>query len=181
MNTQFVYCPSCRTELVTREQGGRERLLCPTENCGFVHWGNPDPVVAAIVECDEAVLLVRNVGWPERFFGLVTGFLESKEDPRAAVLREVAEEVGLAGTVTELVGLYSFARRNQLIIAYHVAVTSREVTLQADEIADYRWIPLERLQPWDAATGLALHDWLRRRGYERTPVRFGEHLGGTGS
>lgn len=178
MESSFVYCPSCRAQLVPREHGGRSRRACPTPDCGFVHWGNPVPVVAAIVECDGHVLLIQNVGWPAHWFGLVTGFLEHGEDPSAAAMREVAEEVGLDGAVTGLVGLYPFARRNQLIIAYHFLATSRDVVKQPEEIADFRWVPIERLTPWDAATGLALLDWLRSRGYERTPVRFGEHLQG---
>jgi NADH pyrophosphatase NudC (nudix superfamily) len=92
------------------------------------------------------------------------------------VLREVREEVSLAGTVTGLVGMYPFGRRNQLIIAYHVVVAGLDVVKQEDEIADYRWVPLAKLVPWNAATGLALHDWMRSRGYDRAPVRFGDHL-----
>ena len=42
--------------------GGRPRPACPDNQCGFVHWNNPVPVVAAIVEHDNEIALVRNVG-----------------------------------------------------------------------------------------------------------------------
>ena len=77
-------------------------------SCGFVLWDNPTPVVAAIVEYNGAVVLVRNKAWTQKFFGLVTGFLEKGETPDAAVLREVKEELGLAGTTAEFIGNYSF-------------------------------------------------------------------------
>src|SRR5262245_5236726 len=95
---------------------GCVRLAC-SSRCGYVFYGNPTPVVAAIVERDGAVVLVRNKGWPESWFGLVTGFLERGETPEQGVLREVKEELGLAGDVGELVGVYAFIERNQIIIA----------------------------------------------------------------
>ena len=59
------------------------------------------------------------------------------------------------------VGLYPFARTNELIIAYHVPAQG-EVRLN-DELADYRRIAPEKLKPWDFGTGLALRDWLKTR------------------
>ncbi len=44
--------------------------------------GQPIPVVAAIVELDGMVILARNRLWPEKMFGLVTGFLEGVRRPR---------------------------------------------------------------------------------------------------
>ncbi|MBM4396961.1 MAG: ADP-ribose pyrophosphatase, partial [Deltaproteobacteria bacterium] len=73
------FCPRCGTALAPRETGGRTYPACPAEGCGFVHWGNPTPVVAAIVELDGEVVLVRNHGWPETWHGLVSGFLEREE------------------------------------------------------------------------------------------------------
>ena len=53
------FCPRCAAPLVSRDAGGRARPACPDAACGFVHWNNPTPVVAAIVEHDGAVLLAR--------------------------------------------------------------------------------------------------------------------------
>src|SRR5262249_55433593 len=70
------FCPRCATPLNPRQTGGRERLACPGPDCGFVFYDNPLPVVAGLVEHEGDVLLVRSVGWPESWYGLVTGFLE---------------------------------------------------------------------------------------------------------
>lgn len=158
------FCPLCTTPLVTRNEAGRDRLACPAEGCGFVFWDNPLPVVAAVLEHDGHVILVRNHGWPETWFGLVTGFLERGESPEEGVLREVREETGLDGEVAGLIGAYPFLRMNQVIIAFHV-VARGEVVL-GDEIADFRRVPVDRLRPWESATGEAVRDWLRRRGAE---------------
>ena len=151
---------------------GRDRFACPDGQCGFVHWNNPIPVVAAIVEHDDHVALVRNVGWPEHWYGLVTGFLESNEMPEEGILREVEEEIGLKAELQSYVGMYEFYRQNQLIIAYHVTVDSKDVELCVEEIADQKWVHVEQVKPWTAGTGKALRDWLRGRGIERELVEF---------
>ena len=162
------YCPVCRRRLVRRELGGHQRLACPDTACGFVFWDNPVPGVAAIVERDSGeVVLARNVGWPEGRFGLVTGFLEPAETPEQGVLREVAEEIQLAGEIREFVGIYPFYRNNQLLLVYHVAVSGEP--RPGEELAEIRSIAPQRLRTWPFGTGPALRDWLLTRGYDPQP------------
>jgi NADH pyrophosphatase NudC (nudix superfamily) len=151
--------------------GGRERLGCT--QCGFVQWSNPIPVVAAIVERNDRVVLVRSHGVPDTWYGLVAGFLETGETPEAAVLREVAEELGLKARLERFVGAYPFELRNQIIFAYHVRVGIEPIALAADELVDYKEVPIERLKPWPLGTGPALRDWLIGRGYTPTVAPIG--------
>ena len=157
----FLYCPRCAVQLTQTEIDGVVRTHCPKPECGFVHYDNPTPVVAAIVQRADDVILVRSHGWPEDWFGLVTGFLEKSEDPADGILREVEEELGLLGNLGQLVGVYPFKRMNQVIIAYHVTVAG-EVTL-GDELAAYKVVPIAKLKPWSMGTGKAVSDWLARR------------------
>lgn len=158
-----VYCSRCATALAPREDSGRARLACPREGCGFVHYDNPLPVVAAIVERGPKVVLVRSRGWPEGMYGLVTGFLERGESPEDGVLREVREELGLEGTVSSLVGAYTFEVRNELIVAYHVVAAEGPITV-GEELEGFKEVPTEKLRPWPFGTGHAVRDWLARRG-----------------
>ena len=159
MSSAYKFCPRCAKPLALGGYGGAQRLGC---DCGFVHWDNPLPVVAAIVEHEGGVILARNKAWPDpKMFGLITGFLEKGETAEAAVVREVREELSLDATAVHFVGLYPFERRNELIIAFHVPATG-EVKLN-EELADYRRIAPEKLRPWDFGTGLALRDWLAQR------------------
>ena len=92
--------------------------------------------------------------------------------PEEAVLREVQEELGLPAALQSYIGMYEFYRSNQLLIAYHVTVPSKEVKLDRHEIADHKWVPIAEVKPWTAGTGKALRDWLRQRGIERELVEF---------
>lgn len=161
----WTFCPLCAAPLARRVVGERERDACTA--CDWVHWDNPTPVVAAIIEIEGRVLLARNRDWPEKMFALVTGFLERDETPAAAVLREVKEETDLDGEAANLVGVYEFARMNQVIIAYHVP--ARGTVRLGEELAEYRLIEPRKLRPWPQGTGQALADWMRAR---NLPVDF---------
>ena len=126
-----------------------------------MHWDNPAPVVAALVECGGMIVLARNHAWPEKTFGLITGFLECDEAPEQAVVREVKEELDLDATAVELIGVYPFARKHEVIVAYHVVATG-EIRLN-EELAEVRLIALDKLRAWDSGTGFAVRDWLQRR------------------
>ncbi len=156
------YCPLCTSDLVLLEQSGLPRLSCAAEGCGYIFWDNPIPVVGAIVEHEGEIILANNVNWPEHWFSLITGFLEKDETPEQCVVREVKEELNLDSEKTEYVGLYSFFRLNQLIIAYHVRATG-EIKLN-EELRSYKRVKKDKVQPWDSETGHALRDWLISKG-----------------
>lgn len=160
----YAFCPQCAQPLVEAEHGGRVRRVCAQLACGFIHWDNPVPVVAAVVEHEGQIILARNVAWPASFYALITGFLERGESPEFGVQREVEEELGLTPLGAHYIGNYEFHRQNQLIIAYHVPATGT-VKLN-EELADWKHVPFERVRYWPAGTGYALRDWLRSKGIE---------------
>jgi len=161
MPDSFRFCPRCGKPLEVRALEGRDRSACSAQ-CGYVHYDNPTPVVAALVEREGQVLLVRNRGWPEKWFGLVSGFLERDESPEAGCLRELKEELGLDGQIVSLIGVYDFLERNELIVAYHVRASGPVAV--GPELEGYKEIDPARLRPWPFGTGKAVADWLARRG-----------------
>jgi NAD+ diphosphatase len=166
MTGPYRFCPQCANPLEllpSLEDGGmKERLRCVS--CGFVHWNNPTPVLAAIIEYQGKVLLARNAAWPGKMYALITGFMEAGETPQEGIRREIAEETSLETESLQLVGVYDFQRMNQVIIAYS-AVCTGDVKL-SPELADWRLYGLDEVKCWPAGTGYALADWLRARGVE---------------
>lgn len=159
--SEFRYCPHCAAPLREALIDGVTRRMCSAEGCGFIHWNNPIPVVAAIVEHEGDIILAHNRTWPPTWFGLITGFLESNEAPEAGVKREVAEELSLAPHKVSLVGHYPFEQMNQIIIAYHV-VAEGSITLN-EELDEIKRVSPEKLKPWGFGTGHAVADWLQKR------------------
>jgi NAD+ diphosphatase len=169
----FRFCPSCATPLqllAQMEDGGeKQRLRCPA--CGWTHWNNPTPVLAAVIEYRGQILLARNAAWPGRMFALITGFMEAGETPQGGIAREIKEETNLDAVRAQ---------------------PDRRVRLPAHEPGDHclpcrgRWrggavaragrIQAVRLpgqvKCWPAGTGYALADWLRGRGYNPEFVEF---------
>jgi len=167
--SEFRFCPRCAQELawITQDEdgGAKQRLRCAA--CGFTHWNNPTPVLAAVVECidrDGQVLLARNTAWQGRFFGLITGFMEAGETPEDGIRREVLEETALVAEHVELLGVWDFQRMNQVIVAYHVAARG-EIRL-SPELAECKLLAPQDVRCWPQGTGQALARWLRLRGIE---------------
>src|SRR6476661_6473306 len=146
METQYKFCPACATPLraiVQQEDGGpKERLRCPA--CGWTHWNNPTPVLAAVIEYEGKILLARNAAWAGKMYALITGFMEAGETPQGGIEREIKEETNLETSSLDLIGVYDFQRMNQIIIAYH-AVCTGEVKL-SPELVDYRLYDLDKLK-----------------------------------
>ena len=163
------FCLNCGTALAliaaVEDSGPKERLRCAA--CGWTHWNNPTPVLAAVIECADRegrLLLARNAAWTGRLFGLITGFMEAGETPEQGIAREVAEETALQVQSLALIGVYDFQRMNQVIIAYH-ALASGDIVL-SPELAEYKLFTPDKVRCWRAGTGFALADWLRGRGHE---------------
>jgi NAD+ diphosphatase len=167
--TEARFCIACASALqpiaAAEDAGDVVRLRCPA--CGWTHWNNPTPVLAAIVECvdrDGRILLARNAAWTHRMFALITGFMEAGESPEDGIRRELAEETGLEALETTLVGVHEFLRMNQVIITYHLRAQG-EIRL-SPELAEYKLFAPADVRCWRAGTGLALAQWLRSRGHE---------------
>lgn len=159
---KFNFCPTCKGDLAVNEIG---YVACVNEECTFVHYQNPTPVVAAVIEYkDGNILLAHNVAWPPKWYALVTGFLEKHEHPEEAILREVKEEVGLDAELRGFLGHYTFKRMNQIIMAYHVYADG-EIKLEDPDIDDVKIVPFADVKTWPSGTGEALKKFLESKGY----------------
>jgi NAD+ diphosphatase len=172
MHPVFQFCPVCATRLtwITQAEDGGERTRLRCTACDFTHWNNPTPVLAAVIQYQDQILLARNAAWAGKMYALITGFMESGETPQEGIAREIAEETNLQTCSLDLIGVYDFQRMNQVIIAYH-AVCEGEVRL-SPELVDYRLFAYDAVKCWPAGTGFALADWLNARGFTPTFIEF---------
>lgn len=154
------YCPLCKSDLAEKTIDHKTRLSCKNKGCDYTFWDNPTPVVAALVEHENKIILARNKAWPAGIYSVITGFLEKGETPENAAIREVREEMGLECVSADLIGVYAFAEMNQVIIAYHV-ITKGNILL-GEELAEIKKLEKNRLKGWSFGTGLAVNDWVQK-------------------
>ncbi len=161
------YCPQCARELKSCDIDSVARLACPSSDCGFVHWNNPIPVVAGIIQYEGKYIIARNAKWPSGMFSMITGFLEEGETPEQAILRETHEELGLLGEHVEFIGHYAFSEFNQLVLAYAVK-THGKLNL-GNEIAEVKALSQSELETYDFGrlklTSKVVAQWLKMLGF----------------
>lgn len=119
---KFEFCPKCATKLVIRKDKEDKREYCP--KCRFVHYVNPAPAVAIVIQENNKVLLVRRKFSP--FAGLwqfPAGFVEWDEEPAETAVREAEEE---AGVKVELSSLFAVEKvsddpREEIVLIFYKA------------------------------------------------------------
>jgi ADP-ribose pyrophosphatase YjhB (NUDIX family) len=100
------HCVRCGSQMTTDEVQGTQRRRCPA--CGHTHYPDPKVAVGAAVFRAGELLLVRRVMQPgQGKWALPGGFLDAGEDPRAAVVRETAEEAGVDVEVGEVLEVFA--------------------------------------------------------------------------
>lgn len=119
------FCIRCGAPVRQVERYGRLRPVCPS--CDWIYFADPKVAVAALIEQDGQILLVRRANNPRRgLWTLPAGFVDAGEDPRLAAERECLEETGLRVRIGGLIDvLYGqeHPRGAHIIIFYRGAVT----------------------------------------------------------
>ncbi|MGB7433030.1 MAG: NUDIX domain-containing protein [Ahrensia sp.] len=104
--------------------------------------------VSAIVQRDDKILLAQRGNPPDLArWAFPGGRVEPGETTRNAVLRELAEETGLAGQVEAVFDVYDFVApasdtslpHHFTLIVYHVSVTSFDAMAAASDAAALGW------------------------------------------
>jgi 8-oxo-dGTP diphosphatase len=162
--TSLGYCFRCGTALVARHQEDRDRPTCPA--CGFIHYEDPKVAVAVILGDDGGVLLGKRCIDPgSGKWSFPAGYVNRGEVLEEAATREVLEELGLAVTLTGLVGVYSERGSAVVLVVYAGQIEAGEPTPDGHEVSEVRRFALDRLPenlafPHDRRV---LADWKRAR------------------
>ena len=106
----------------------------PTTGAEF--FPRTDPAVIMLVhDGGDRVVLGRQAAWPPGRFSILAGFVEPGESAEAAVVREVAEEVGLRVTDVRYVGSQPWPFPQSLMLGF-VARIEGDDTLHAGPLRD---------------------------------------------
>lgn len=100
-----------------------------------------DPAIICLVhDGHDRAVLARQTVWPERLFSLLAGFVEAGESFEACVVREIAEEVGLAVSDVHYLGSQPWPFPRSLMVGFHaVADPEQPFSFNDGEIAEAAW------------------------------------------
>lgn len=159
----FTYCPHCAAPLADAFVFGRMRRRC--FYCNFIQFQDPKVAVAALVSDGERVLLVRRAAEPRiGFWALPAGYMDADELPEEAVVREVAEETGVAIAVIGLRGIAPLAgwdERRGILLIYDARPIGGAVAAH-DDVSEAGWFTPATI-PWRElafeSTTETVRDW----------------------
>lgn len=127
--------------------------------CGREEYPRTDPAVICLVHDDvgvngEHVLLARQPTWPARRYSVLAGFVEAGESLEDCVVREIAEEVGVAVRNVRYLGNQPWPFPRSLMIGFTaVADRSAPFRLADGEIAEAHWVHRDQVRATMAAGG----------------------------
>ncbi len=157
-------CSSCGTPTVSIQAGHARR--CPVD--GQVSFPRTDPAVIMLVtspERDRAVL-GRQPHWPAGRFSCLAGFVEAGESAERAVVREVAEEVGLQVRDVHFGASQPWPFPASLMLAFTAVADVTPVAPRDGELAAAGWFTRREvggvlLPPPVSVARWLIDDWLR--------------------
>jgi NAD+ diphosphatase len=132
-----THCPLDGTPTVPGPAGHSAR--CPKD--GTEHFPRTDPaVIMLITDPQDRVLLASNTRWPGRRVSILAGFVEPGESLEQAVIREVAEEAGIAVTNVRYVASQPWPMPRSLMVGFRAeAVPGEVIAVDHDELTEANW------------------------------------------
>jgi NAD+ diphosphatase len=146
----FTNCPSCLSKVI--EFDGQKKYTCP--ECGWTYYQNTAAAVGVLLEYEGKVLVVtRNREPGKGMLDLPGGFVDPNESAEEAVGREICEELGVVFENLKYLCSapntypYKGIEYSTCDIFFTARLTSINFSVQKSEIAGYKWIDPDDLQP----------------------------------
>lgn len=147
------FCGVCGT--ATRRRPEQVAFECTA--CGAEFWPRVTPAVIMLVHRGDEVLLARNSRSVSGFHSTLAGFVEAGETLEEAVVREVAEEVGVEVGTPVYVGSQPWPFPHALMVGFHVPWLSGEPTPDGHEIVEAAWYRRDALPALPPPLSIARH------------------------
>jgi NAD+ diphosphatase len=104
----------------------------------------------------DRALLGRQPSWPPGRYSTLAGFVDPGESLEEAVVREVAEEVGIEVTDVTYFGNQPWPFPQSLMVGFFARAVSTDIDVDGDEIEAARWFTREEMRAEAEAGTLVL-------------------------
>ncbi len=143
---RYTYCPRCGERLGEKELGDEG----PVPWCGRCErpvWeAFTTAVIAAVVNEDNEVALLRQGYISAETYVCVSGIMKPGESAEDAMVREIDEELGLAVKELRYMGSWPHKNGDMLMLGFCAVVEKGEFTLSR-EVDAARWVPFDGALP----------------------------------
>lgn len=134
------FCGRCGEP--TSPVDGERAMRCP--GCSSLSYPRLSPAMITLVTRGEPgpeqeALLARGVQWQIPMYSCLAGFVEPGESLEAAVVREVAEEVGVRVGAPTYFGSQPWPFPNSLMIGFRAEHIDGDIVCDPAEISDAGW------------------------------------------
>jgi NAD+ diphosphatase len=146
-----THCPRCGSPTEPAMAGAVR--VCSSD--GSEHFPRVDPAMIVLVRSPDGsrAVLGRGAQWPHPFFSCLAGFVEPGESAEQAVIREVAEEVGIAVREVRYQASQPWPFPSSLMLGFTAVADVAVLHPQPTELAAAAWFTRE-----DVTTGLATRE-----------------------
>ena len=137
------YCARCG-ERTAPAAAGHVRN-CPS--CGTEHYPRTDPaVIMLITDADDRCLLGRRQIQAVSRWSTLAGFVEPGESLEQAVIREVAEEAGVAVESVRYLASQPWPFPSSIMLGFFGRAADPRIEVDGEEIAEARWFSRDELR-----------------------------------
>ena len=137
------FCGACGAPLV-RHSTERAMHCSACDTCVYPRI---NPVVITLVMRGDQILLAHKAGGIIPFWSIIAGFVEAHESLEEAVVREVAEEVGVRIKNIRYAASQPWPFPNNLMVGFTAEYAGGEITPDGAEIAEAGWFDRDHLPP----------------------------------
>jgi NAD+ diphosphatase len=163
------HCGVCGAPTVPVQAG--HVLRCSNPGCASEFFPRIDPAIIVLVSDGERALLGRQASWPPRRFSTIAGFVEPGESLEDAVVREVAEETGVAVTNVRYDSSQPWPFPSSVMLGFFASAAPGSPVRVTGELEDAGWFTREQVTsgevlapPTQSISWRLIETWLKGRG-----------------
>ena len=123
------------------------------EQCQQVVYPRISPCVIVLIRRGDEVLLARAPQWP--FYSTLAGFIEPGESAEEAIVREVAEEVGVRVKNIRYFSSQPWPFPDSLMLGFTAEYAGGDIVVDNEEIADAQWFNVDNIPELPTSKSIA--------------------------
>lgn len=175
LNT-MKFCSQCggSISVVIPQGDDRERFIC--DQCGVIHYQNPNVVTGCIPQWQDKILLCRRAIEPRQgFWTLPAGFMENGETAQEGAMREAAEEANARMQLIDLYTTFNLPHINQVYLFFRSKLLDLDFSAGAESL-EVELFTEEEI-PWDDLAFPVVTETLRLFFRDRKAGSFKSRIG----